>query len=54
MDEGQDLLGFTDSDLVGAKLGEEKALQPLPECVIFKPGPHVHHIREVQDAERRA
>src|SRR5262245_37326953 len=42
MDEGQDLLGFVHGDRAGAKLGEEKAFQTLPEYVIFKPGPHAH------------
>jgi len=42
MDEAKNLLGFAYGDLAGAKLREEKALQPLPECVILKPGPRAH------------
>src|SRR5262249_21616193 len=38
MDESQNLFGFAHGDHTGTKLGEEKALQTLPECVIFKPG----------------
>src|SRR5262245_55008540 len=45
MDEAKNLLGFAHGSLARAKLREEKALQPLPEYVIFKPGPHVHNIR---------
>src|SRR5262245_49491951 len=42
LDESQDLLGFAHGDCTGAKLREEKALQTLPECVIFKPVPHTY------------
>src|SRR5262245_40751134 len=42
MDEGQNLLGFAHGALKGAKLGEEKTLQTLPECVVVKPGRHAH------------
>jgi hypothetical protein len=49
MNEFQNLLGFAHGDLVGAKLGEEKAFQTLPECIVFKPGRHAYV--SVKDAE---
>jgi hypothetical protein len=40
MDECQNLLGFVHGALKGAQLGEEQALQVLPEGVVVKPGRH--------------
>jgi hypothetical protein len=42
MEQGKNLLGFAHGQLTGAKLGEEKALQTLPEGVVFKPGRHAY------------
>jgi hypothetical protein len=38
VEKGQNLLGFAHGHLTGPQLREEKALQTLPECVVFKPG----------------
>jgi hypothetical protein len=42
LDEVQELLDFAHGVHTRVKLRKEKALQPLPEGIIFKSGPHAH------------